>query len=257
MAAFRHATLPYAWPGNLCYATSMAATRLTLCALGLLLPLGAWAAATGPELYISPRGEVRISGAELKDKNALNLFSLTVWGQKWTIPIDQFTMLESADGKKIQLDEILLGHLLEIKGYAAGQKPGWLDTRLVRDLSLGPPPPPAPAQSAAAAGANVLPPPPAFPPPALTPPPPPATGLKTPRTRLTQQLRAGMRGGEVVVLQEFLQKGGWGIPDNGPVTGYFGKVTVQAVKKFQVASGLPPEGEVGPRTRALMNALLE
>ncbi len=65
-----------------------------------------------------------------------------------------------------------------------------------------------------------------------------------------------MRGGEVIILQEFLQKHDRGIPNDGPVTGFYGKVTVSAVKKFQAANGLAPEGEVGPKTRALINKLL-
>ena len=85
--------------------------------------------------------------------------------------------------------------------------------------------------------------------------PSPATPI--PGRKLTQYLQVGMRGGEVIILQEFLQKNNWGIPDDGPVTGYFGKVTQGAVMKFQVANGLPPEGVVGPKTRALINALLK
>ncbi len=65
-----------------------------------------------------------------------------------------------------------------------------------------------------------------------------------------------MRGREVTVLQEFLQKYDWGIPNDGPVTGFYGRVTLNAVKKFQTANSLSPEGEVGPKTRALINKLL-
>ncbi|MDO8500019.1 MAG: peptidoglycan-binding protein [bacterium] len=73
---------------------------------------------------------------------------------------------------------------------------------------------------------------------------------------LTTSLRTGMRGKEVVILQEFLQSKGFGIPNDGPVTGVYGQVTEKAVSKFQQANGLEAVGFVGPSTRELINKLL-
>lgn len=215
-------------------------------------------AADGPELYISPKGEIRITNAPISNRHSLNLFSTIVWGVTWTVPIDQFTSVETADGKKIEFSEIADDHRLEIKGSISinsdPRRRGWLDTKLIRDLSLGSPPPatppaplPTPPPQTAAIATALTP-----------PPPPPAAAAPSPsgKPKLTRQLSIGMRGGEVFILQEFLQKHGWGIPNDGPVTGYYGKVTANAVKKFQNAKGLPPEGEVGPKTRALINELL-
>lgn len=83
--------------------------------------------------------------------------------------------------------------------------------------------------------------------------PAPASGGEE---RITQNLRLGMSGGDVVVLQEFLQKNNFGIPRDGPVTGFYGKVTAGAVTRFQEANGLEAVGDVGPLTRALINKLL-
>lgn len=212
-----------------------------------VLALAAPALAEEPELYISSKGEVRIVNALIANRHSTNLISVVVWGLKWVVPVDQYTKVQGADGKDIAFSEVLDGHRLEIVGQAVIddiRRPGWIDTRLIRDLSIGTP---ALAPQPAAI-ATALTPPPAPPPAAL----PPASG----KGSLTQNLRLGMRGGEVVILQEFLQKHGWGIPNDGPVTGFYGKVTVSAVKKFQAVNGLPPEGEVGPKTRALINKLL-
>lgn len=73
---------------------------------------------------------------------------------------------------------------------------------------------------------------------------------------LTKRLDIGMSGSEVVLLQEFLQKSGWGIPNDGPVTGHYGKVTAKAVSNFQKANGLEAVGSVGPETRELINKFL-
>ncbi|MBI4132225.1 MAG: peptidoglycan-binding protein [Candidatus Sungbacteria bacterium] len=231
-------------------------TAIGIVAFALAVP----ASADGPELHISAKGEVQIIGAELITINAINLFSVNVWGQRWVVPIDKWATLESADGKPLAAVDILQGHRLEIKGRADPNRGGWLDTRLIRDLSIGTPPPPVittPAAETANIGAAL--PPTPLPAPLTSPvpvAPPPAPPPASSKRLLTQQLRAGMRGGEVVILQEFLQKNNWGIPNDGPVTGYYGKVTANAVKKFQAANGLAPEGEVGPKTRELINRWL-
>lgn len=76
------------------------------------------------------------------------------------------------------------------------------------------------------------------------------------KKQITQTLRLGMRGQEVKILQEFLQKNNWGIPDDGPVTGYYGARTAKAVSDFQKANGLEAVGVVGAETRGLINGFL-
>lgn len=207
----------------------------------------AWAK-IGQEFHISSTGEVHIVAGEVILKHALNLISVEVWDQKWIVPLDQYTKLESAYGAPLQLEEILNGHRLEIKGRSATNKSGWLDVRLVRDLDVRTR---EAVQTTATSSASASS-PPSLPPPSV----PSASAPTSAKQKITQYLVRGMRGGEVIILQEFLQKHGWGIPDDGPVTGFFGKVTETAVKKFQESNELRPEGLVGPKTRALINAIL-
>lgn len=62
-------------------------------------------------------------------------------------------------------------------------------------------------------------------------------------------LRFGARAPEVTGLQEALLKLGY---FGGPVSGYYGPQTQDAVKRFQTAQGLGADGVFGPRTRAAM-----
>jgi peptidoglycan hydrolase-like protein with peptidoglycan-binding domain len=64
--------------------------------------------------------------------------------------------------------------------------------------------------------------------------------------------RLGSRGGAVTMVQSRLKMLGYNV---GNVDGIFGGQTEAAVKAFQSASGLTPDGIVGPQTmRALRTA---
>jgi peptidoglycan hydrolase-like protein with peptidoglycan-binding domain len=73
--------------------------------------------------------------------------------------------------------------------------------------------------------------------------------------KLLRQLRYGMRGEDVELLQEILATD----PDVYPealITGYFGPLTRSAVRRFQKISGIEQVGVVGPKTLARINELL-
>ncbi|MFZ2522527.1 MAG: peptidoglycan-binding domain-containing protein [Minisyncoccia bacterium] len=71
---------------------------------------------------------------------------------------------------------------------------------------------------------------------------------------LPKTLKFGLKQnkGEVIKLQDFLYKKGY---LSIPPTGYFGKMTESAVKKFQIENGLEQVGVVGPLTRARINQI--
>lgn len=70
----------------------------------------------------------------------------------------------------------------------------------------------------------------------------------------TRNLAYRSRGNDVVLLQDTLRARGYFA---GPSTGYFGVLTLRAVKAYQKeAMGIPPTGFVGPLTRASLNASL-
>lgn len=70
----------------------------------------------------------------------------------------------------------------------------------------------------------------------------------------TTFLHKGLSHPEVSSLQEFLRVLP-GIYPEGRVTGYYGPLTEQAVKRFQARYGIPALGIVGPQTRAKLNEL--
>ena len=70
--------------------------------------------------------------------------------------------------------------------------------------------------------------------------------------RFARTLQIGSRGDDVSELQRLLSVQGFFA---GSATGYFGARTQAAVKKFQIANGLDAVGNVGPKTRAVLNAI--
>ena len=99
--------------------------------------------------------------------------------------------------------------------------------------------------------------------------PPPVTSSATPDfPPLTANLRAGMTHPLVKVMQQMRNSAGYAITASGPgspgnETAYFGALTRVAVRKFQCDRGIACDGDeastgygnVGPRTRAALNAL--
>lgn len=63
---------------------------------------------------------------------------------------------------------------------------------------------------------------------------------------LYRNLSLGLRGDDVFALQEFLQAQGYFY---ATPTGYYGRLTAQAVARWQAANGIPAVGAVGPLTR--------
>ncbi len=64
-------------------------------------------------------------------------------------------------------------------------------------------------------------------------------------------LTLGSTGQDVTELQQRLTTEGI---YSGPITGYYGSLTETAVEKYQTLNGIEPLGNVGPATRAALNA---
>lgn len=73
--------------------------------------------------------------------------------------------------------------------------------------------------------------------------------------QLARSLRQGMSGEDVTTLQEILAADPEVYPE-GLITGYFGSLTENAVKKFQKKHGIEQVGEVGPKTKMAINQFL-
>ena len=81
----------------------------------------------------------------------------------------------------------------------------------------------------------------------------PVVNLPTLKHNFTVNLKQGMSGNEVKILQDALKLNGV-FPTNVNSTGYFGTVTLGAVIKFQQKYNIKPAaGFVGPITRAKLN----
>lgn len=93
--------------------------------------------------------------------------------------------------------------------------------------------------------------------PAPTPSPTPSPAVATPpamdsEPTFTTLLKMGSSGNMVRLLQEKLQDMGF-FPSTIEPTGFFGPITVQSVKKFQIDQGISSVGYLGPATREALN----
>ena len=82
-----------------------------------------------------------------------------------------------------------------------------------------------------------------------------AKEVKKTSLELKRQLRLGMSGEDIELLQEFLSTDSEIYPE-GLKTGYFGPLTKRAVERFQKKMGVEQVGQVGPKTIAKINELL-
>lgn len=73
--------------------------------------------------------------------------------------------------------------------------------------------------------------------------------------KFTRALQRGASGADVKELQGFLKQSPDLYPE-GLVTGFFGPLTEQAVRRWQEKHGIEAEGVVGPKTRAKLNELV-
>ncbi|MEI8224229.1 MAG: LamG-like jellyroll fold domain-containing protein [bacterium] len=80
----------------------------------------------------------------------------------------------------------------------------------------------------------------------------------TPKTPVlfTQNMKVGTVGGEVMMLQKFLNAKLYTVTMSGKETNTFGGKTKKAVQKFQKDHGLKPDGSFGPITRKVANDIL-
>jgi hypothetical protein len=70
---------------------------------------------------------------------------------------------------------------------------------------------------------------------------------------VSSNIKVGEEGEHVSALQKILTDLG---VYTGPVTGFFGDLTKKSVMSFQTANALDAVGEVGPKTRDLLNSFL-
>ncbi|OGZ42354.1 MAG: hypothetical protein A2718_02205 [Candidatus Ryanbacteria bacterium RIFCSPHIGHO2_01_FULL_44_130] len=79
---------------------------------------------------------------------------------------------------------------------------------------------------------------------------------KEPQTSgiFSRELDEGMSGDDVSTLQQFLAQDPELYPE-GLITGYYGSLTTDAVRRFQTRYGLSQVGRVGPQTLAKLNEI--
>jgi len=82
------------------------------------------------------------------------------------------------------------------------------------------------------------------------------TQASTQFSEFATNLGLGSKGDAVLALQALLAANPSIYPE-GLITGYFGKSTEKALKRFQKENGLEQAGKAGPKTRQLLNQLMK
>ncbi len=81
-------------------------------------------------------------------------------------------------------------------------------------------------------------------------------GTQAELKELRADIREGMTDADIKTIQELLASDPTIYP-RGLITGYFGPMTKEAVKRFQAKNGLEVTGEIDAETRAAMDAIIE
>ncbi len=81
-------------------------------------------------------------------------------------------------------------------------------------------------------------------------------GTQAELKELRADIREGMTDADIKTIQELLASDPTIYP-RGLVTGYFGPMTKEAIKRFQAKNGLEVTGEIDAETRAAMDAIIE
>ncbi|KKU51291.1 MAG: hypothetical protein A3H69_01625 [Candidatus Sungbacteria bacterium RIFCSPLOWO2_02_FULL_47_9] len=202
--------------------------------------------ALASELHIDKSGNFHMDSANVVSTNN-NFILVEVWGTKWSLFLDTSTKILGADDRELTMNGIEKGQLLTVDGMFDAVNKIILAATVVNE-SIGTPKPKL-----------VLLPPPSPPIPTPLPAPKAATVSAKPVDasnvhEITSYLKLAKEGPEVLRLQQFLVTQGLLSSDNA--TGYYGWITWAAVKKFQLAHDLLDTGTVGPKTRAVLNSLL-
>lgn len=214
------------------------------------------------ELHIDKDGNYRLISAQVINTNN-NFLMVKIWGMKLEVYIDIDSKVIDAGGLALPVSGIKVGHLISVEGKYNDDNKN-INARMVSDESVGSPNPQIqamffPTTFAAAAAINAvvgskISAPVAGSSASVASPNANATVIATNNVGvlMPKPLQFRVSGSEVTALQNFLVKNGFLTSDN--ITGYFGPVTVAAVKTFQKSQGLEETGGVGPKTRALIDA---
>ena len=98
------------------------------------------ARAHAAELYIDPKGNVKITDAEITFLNN-NVITILLWGARWVLFVDvnnSSVQVTNAAGEPITVWKLEKGHKIYVEGWIREVRDGKLETvvKLMRDMSI-------------------------------------------------------------------------------------------------------------------------